>query len=54
MAPAEAKRWMKLSADSGLWVPADSSVLEDGPERGGEVEEGEREGDIDGEYPDPA
>jgi hypothetical protein len=47
MAPAEAKKWMRLSADSGLWVPADSSVLEDGPGEG----EGEGEG---GEYPDPA
>lgn len=36
MEPAEAKKWMKLCADSGLWVPADRSVLDD--ERGGDVE----------------
>jgi cell division cycle protein 37 len=41
MEPKEAKKWMKLCADSGLWVPADSSVLEDDPT--------EQE-----EYPDPA
>lgn len=46
MNPVEAKKWMKLCADSGLWVPADRSVLD------GEDEDANKE--IDEEYPDPA
>ena len=29
MDATDAKRWMKLCCDSGLWVPTDKSVLED-------------------------
>ena len=44
MEPKEAKKWMKLCADSGLWVPADRSVLEDDDAAPA----------ADEEYPDPA
>jgi hypothetical protein len=30
MDPAEAKRCMKLCVDSGLWVPQDRSIFDDG------------------------
>lgn len=29
MKPADAKHWMKLCVDSGLWVPSDASVFEE-------------------------
>lgn len=32
MEPDEAKKWMKLCVDSGLWVPKDSNVFEEGYE----------------------
>jgi hypothetical protein len=28
MEATEAKRWMKLCVDSGLWVPQDKSIFE--------------------------
>ena len=41
MPQKEAKYWMKQCVDSGLWVPKDNSVFEDGPD--GEEEEEEEE-----------
>jgi len=29
MEPSEAKKWMKMCVDSGLWVPKDESIFED-------------------------
>ena len=41
MPQKEAKYWMKQCVDSGLWVPKDNTVFEDGPD--GEGEEGVNE-----------
>ena len=38
MTPADAKKWMKMCVDSGLWVPQNDEVFEDD---GGEEEEEE-------------
>lgn len=43
MDPEEAKKWMKMCVDSGLWVPKDSSVYEEG-EEDEEEDEGVEEG----------
>ena len=41
MPQKEAKYWMKQCVDSGLWVPKDNTVFEDGPDGEGENEEEE-------------
>jgi cell division cycle protein 37 len=41
MAPIDAKRWMKLCVDSGLWVPQDDSIFENESEFPPEGEEEE-------------
>ena len=38
MDPSDAKKYMKMCVDSGLWVPKDESVFEEGEEEDGEEE----------------
>ena len=44
----EAKKWMKMCVDSGLWCPADKDEFErpDDEEGEGETADGEADGDV--------
>ena len=41
MSPPDAKKWMKMCVDSGLWVPQDDSVFVDEGQEGDEDDLGE-------------
>jgi hypothetical protein len=43
MEPQEARKWMKMCVDSGLWVPSNSNEFEGQGGEEGEGEEGEEE-----------
>ena len=39
MEPSEARKWMKMCVDSGLWVPSNANEFDDGSNLDGEEEE---------------
>ena len=43
MKPSEAKKWMKMCVDSGLWVPQNEEIFDDMGEEGDEEEEEEKD-----------
>ena len=41
MSPKEAKKWMKMCVDSGLWVPQQGEIFDDEGEEGDDDEDDE-------------